>query len=94
MLYQKLCYNEPCYKDASTFEVPGKLCSKQHSVFFFFLLFTEKEKIGPGMSCELSAKQTIHMSRQFSLNKKKKKIIKMSSAAVVIGALKFTLTML
>ena len=42
------------------------------------------------MSCESSAKQTIHKKCQdlFSLKNKKKKKKKLSSAAVEIGALK------
>ena len=50
-------------------------------IFYFF--FPEKTSLD--ISCELSAKQTIHMKCQdlFSLEKKKK-----SSAAVVPGALK------
>ena len=56
------------------------------STFFFFNYFSEK--IRPGISCELSARQTIHMKCQalFSLKKKKKKKKNqndMSSATVV-----------
>ena len=38
------------------------------------------------ISCELSAKQTIHMKYQAIMSLKIKKKIKMSSAAAVIGA--------
>ena len=58
--------------------------------FKFFSYFSEKTSLD--ISCESSAKQMIHMKCQdlFSLkNKKKKKIKKkLSSAAVVIGALR------
>ena len=76
-----------------TLKAPNKICSRRHSKFFFF--FSEKTSLD--ISCELSAKQMIHMKCQdlFSLktkkkqqNKTKKKLKKMSSAAVVIGALR------
>ena len=55
-------------------------------IFLFFFILSEETSID--ISCELSAKQMIHMKCQdlFSLKKKKKK--EMSSAAVVIGALR------
>ena len=44
-------------------------------IFFFFFFFFFSEKTSLDISCELSAKQTIHMKCQdlFSLGKKKKK---------------------
>ena len=55
-------------------------------VFFYF-----SEKTSRDISCESSVKQKIHMKCQdmFSLKNKKKK---MSSAAVVIGALKVNMS--
>ena len=55
--------------------------------FKIFFLFSEKTS--PNISCELSAKQTMHMKCQdlFSLKNTKKKKKKMLSAALVIGAL-------
>ena len=38
------------------------------------------------MSCELSARQTVHMKCQALFSLKKKKYFKVSSAAVVISA--------
>ena len=70
-----------------THKAPSKICSRRHSKFFFYFL----EKTSLAISCESSAKQTIHMKCQdlFSLkNKKKIKNKKLSSAAVVIGALR------
>ena len=72
-----------------TLKAPSKICSR---LFFFY--FPEKTSLD--ISCELSAKQTIHMKCQdlFSLknkiNKSNKSINKkkLSSAAVVIGALR------
>ena len=67
-----------------TLKATRKICSRRHSDFFFF-----SEKTSLEISCESSAKQTIHMKYQdlFSLkNKKKRKIL--SSVAVVIGALR------
>ena len=71
--------------------MPTKICSRRHSKFYYFFFFSEKTS--PDISCELAAKQMIHMKCQdlFSLNikKKKKKMNKtLSSAAVVIGALR------
>ena len=65
-----------------TLKVPSKICSRWHSIFFFYFYFSEKTSLD--ILCE-----SIHMKCQdlFSLkNKKKKK--KMSSAAVVIGTLR------
>ena len=52
--------------------------------FYFYFYFSKKTSLD--ISCESSAKQTIHMKYQdlFS-SKNKKKYFKMSSAAVVIG---------
>ena len=63
-----------------TLKAPSKICSRRHSIFFF------REK-SLDISCESSAKQTIHMKCQylFSLKNKNKK---MSSAAVVVCALR------
>ena len=49
-------------------------CSKQHSKIFIYI-FIISEKTGLDISCELSAKQTIHMKCQnfFFLKKYKKK---------------------
>ena len=52
-------------------------------VFFFFSVKTSLD-----FSCESSAQQTIHMKSQDLFSLKNKKKIKMSSAAVVIGALR------
>ena len=56
--------------------------------YFHFFNFSKKTSLD--ISCESSAKQTIHIKYQdlFSLKNLKKKKFKMSSAAVVIGALK------
>ena len=55
-----------------TLKAPSKICSRQHSFFFFFFFFREKSL---DISCESSAKQTIHMKCQdlFSLKIKKNK---------------------
>ena len=66
----------------------SKICSRRQSKIFFFY-FSEKTSLD--ISCESSAKQTIHMKCQdmFPLKKKKiKKFKKLSSAAVVTGALR------
>ena len=57
-------------------------------ILIFFFFFSEKTSFD--ISCESSAKQTIHMKYQdlFSLKNKKNKIKKLSSAAVVTGALR------
>ena len=56
-----------------------------------FLLLSFSKKIRLGISCDSSARQTIHMKCEalFSLKKKKKKKIQ-KSAAVVIGALRIS----
>ena len=84
-------------------KAPSKICSRRHSIFFFFY-FSVKTNLD--ISCESSAKQrkqvlTFHVNhllgRWFTWNvktcflwkkKKNKKIKKMLSAAVVIGALR------
>ena len=70
-------------RSALTLKAPSKICSRRHSLFFYF-----SEKTSLDISCESSAKQTIHMKCQdlFSLKNNNKK--KLSSAAVVIGALR------
>ena len=70
-----------------TLKTPSKICSRRRSKIFFY--FSEKTSLD--ISCESSAKQTIHIKYQdlFSLkSKKKKKKKKLSSAAVVIGTLR------
>ena len=62
-----------------TLKAPSKICSRRHSFFFFFFFFLNiSDKTSLDTSCELSAKQTIHMKCQdlFSLKKKNKKKIK------------------
>ena len=51
-----------------THKVQSKICSTQHSIFFFF--FSEKTSLD--ISCKSSAKQMIHMKCQdlFSLKNK------------------------
>ena len=58
------------------------------NILKIFSYFSEKTSLD--ISCELSAKQTIHMKCQdlFSLKNKKKINKKLSSAAVVIGTLR------
>ena len=72
-------------EESLTLKAPSIICSRRHSKFFFYYFL---EETSLDISCELSAKQTIHMKCQdlFSLKKKIKK--KLSSAAVVIGALR------
>ena len=69
-----------------TLKVPSIYCSRQQLKKCFY--FSEKTSLD--ISCESSAKQTIGMKCQdlFSLKNKKKIKIKLSSAAVVIGALR------
>ena len=70
-------------------KAPGKICSRRQSKIFIFY-FSEKTSLD--ISYESSAWQTIHMKCQdlFSSEnkKKKKKKSKLSSALVVIGALR------
>ena len=33
MLYPKLCYNEPCYKEAEVYLIRGKLCVLRKGLF-------------------------------------------------------------
>ena len=68
-------------KSASTLKAPNKNCSRRHFNFYF--------KIRHDVSSESSARQRIHLKHQvlFSL-KTIKKYLWMSSAAVVIGALR------
>ena len=68
-----------------TLKAPSKICSRRHSNFYFL------EKTSLDISCESSAKQTIHMKCQdlFSLKKNLKKLL---SAAVVVGTLKVKIT--
>ena len=56
------------------------------NIFFVFYSFLEKIRLD--MSCESSAKQTVHMKCQalFSLNNNKK--MRMPSAVIVTGMLK------
>ena len=71
-----------------TLKVQSKICSRQHSKSSFFF-FSGKTSLD--ISCESSAKQTIHMKCQdlFSLKNKKKQQKTLSSAAVVICASRF-----
>ena len=76
-----------CFKPVLTLKVPSKICSRRHSKNVFY--FSEKTSLD--ISCELSAKQMIHMKCQdlFSLkNNKKKNKKKLLSAVVVTGALR------
>ena len=67
-------------------KAPSKISSRRQSIFCFYF----SEKISLDISCESSVKQTIHMKCQdfLSLKKKSRTKIKMSSAALVIGALR------
>ena len=66
-------------------KAPSKICSRRHSNFLFY--FSEKTSLD--ILCESSAKQTIHIKCQDLLSLKNKKTNKkLSSAAVVIGALR------
>ena len=70
-----------------TLKAPSKICSRWHSIFFFYF----PEKISLNISCESSAWQTIYMKCQeelFSLKSKKKKKITMLSTSVVIAILR------
>ena len=70
-----------------TLKAPSKFCSKQHSkisiLFFYFSEITSLD-----ISCELSAKEIIHIKCQDLFSLKNKNKWKQSSAAVVIGALR------
>ena len=57
-----------------TIKAPSKICSRRH-LFLFFFNFSMITSLD--ISCESSAKQTIHMKYQdlFSLKNKKKKYI-------------------
>ena len=72
------------YGSLLTLKAPSKICSR-HSIFFF-CYFSEKTSLD--ISCESSAKQMIHMKCQDLFSRKNKNKKKLSSAAVVIGALK------
>ena len=61
------------FKGVLTLKAPSKLCSRRHSIlFFYFFYFSEKTSLE--ISCELSAKQMIHMKSEdlFSLKNRKK----------------------
>ena len=72
-----------------TLKAPSKICSRWHLFYLFIYFFNFSKKTSLDISCESSAKQTIHMKYQdlFSL-RNYKKYFKMSSAAVVTGALR------
>ena len=81
-IWKHFCRSWPSWL---TLKAPWKICSRRHSIFFYF-----SEKTSLDISCESSAKQTIHIKCKdlFSLKNKKKNYKKLSSAAVVIGALR------
>ena len=62
-------------------------CSRGHSHFFFYC-FSDRIKLDS--SCELSARQTIHMNCQalFSLKNTKVAHFRMLSGVVMIGTLR------
>ena len=68
-----------------TLKAPSKICSRRQSKIFIFY-FSEKTSLD--ISCESSAWQTIHMKCQDLFSFENKKRSKLSSAIVVIGALK------
>ena len=85
--------------DVLTLKAPSKICSIRH----LFFLFNFSKKTSLDISCESSVRQTIHMKYQdlfsfififfFYFFQRKQVMIfhvnfKMSSAAVVIGALR------
>ena len=75
-----------------TLKAPSKICSRRHSIFFFFFFFKyfRQNKSWHFMWIVCQADNSHEMSRLVFSEKKKiiiKKIKKLSSAAVVIGAL-------
>ena len=69
-------------------KAPSKTCSRRQSKIFIFY-FSEKTSLD--ISCESSAWQTIHMKCQDLFSSQNKMMIKkskLSSALVVIGALR------
>ena len=60
--------------------------------FLFFFYFSEKTSLD--ITCESSAKQTIHMNCQDLFSLKNKQNIKMLSAAVVIGTVMVKMTVI
>ena len=73
----------------SALNVLSKNCSRRRSNLFIIIIIIIiiRKKIRHGISCESSARQTIHMKCHALFSLKNKIKIKMSSAAVIFDAL-------
>ena len=75
VLYPKLCFKEPCYRGCrvwSTLKAPFTTKADDNFIIIIIIIFFQK-KTSLDISCESSAKQTIHMKYQdlFYLKNKK-----------------------
>ena len=70
-----------------TLKAPSKICSRQHLIFFYLLLFIFREN-KLDISCESSASLADDSQEISRLHSRKKKYVKLFFTAAVTGALK------